>query len=173
MHRRLDHATSVGAAQSATIRKMTMRDRVLQLAHTMRAHGITDDFLKIKHPETPESSLRKRRTELAQENVLLENGTTRPNRHGQQEKVFVHRDYVAMPPPLVERGPTESKDGIIVRMRAQEILTVDMLALALPYVESAEDDEHYSAEGRRRARELARRMRKYIEHHERMTDDIA
>lgn len=163
MTRRPDHSTSEAAAFVVQVKKVTLRERVIQLAHTMRSYGFTDDFLKIKHPDAPESSLRKRRTELAQENILLETGETRQNRHGQYEKVFIHRDYHPCPPPVIEREPQESKAGKIVRLEAQERLLIDFVALALPYVEDAcEYDKELSLDGKERARVLARQMRKTV-----------
>lgn len=110
MHRVPDHATSIKAARG--VRRFTLREQVMEFARASLAHGFTDDDLKAAQPDRPESSLRKRRTELAQENRLLENGFTRKNRFGQDEKVFVHRDYHPSPPPIIERDTTPKQSKL-------------------------------------------------------------
>lgn len=118
MVRRDDHATSIAAA--STVRRVTLRQCVLDIALQAGHDGIIDDELKVAHPDTPESSVRKRRTELAQENVLLDIGRTRMNRHGQEETVWMHRDFHWSPPPLVDRAPPMSKDHQITILEAQK-----------------------------------------------------
>lgn len=118
MVRRDDHATSIAAASS--VRRVTLRQCVLDIALRAGRNGITDDELKVAHPDTPESSVRKRRTELAQENVLLDTGRTRLNRHGQAEAIWLHRDFHWSPPPLVDRTPPISKDQQIIILEAQK-----------------------------------------------------
>ena len=140
MVRRDDHATSIAAA--TTVRRVTLRQCVLDIALQKGALGITDDELKVAHPDTPESSVRKRRTELAQENVLLDTGRTRMNRHGQDEAVWVHRDFHAFPPPLVERTAPMSKDHQITILEAQK------RALQIAMVEAVEnrhDPDHVNS----------------------------
>ena len=118
MVRRPDHSTSIAAA--IKVRRRTLREVVIDEALSEGAVGITDDELKARYPQTPESSVRKRRTELAQENVLLESGRVRKNRHGQEEKVWMHRDFHWSPPPLVDRAPPMSKDHQITILEAQK-----------------------------------------------------
>jgi hypothetical protein len=117
MVRHPDYATSIMAATK--VRKMTLRQAVLHEALRSRGHGITDDELKAIYPRTPESSVRKRRTELAQENVLLATGRVRKNRHGQEETVWMHRDFHHNPPPLMEREQPTSKAQQIVMLEAR------------------------------------------------------
>jgi hypothetical protein len=118
MVRRDDHRTSVDAAINLKARRFTLREQVIEFAKASLAHGLTDDELKTARPETPESSLRKRRTELAQENILVETGVTRVNRHGQDEKVWMHRDFHPSPPPIVERD-ISAKPSRIARLEAE------------------------------------------------------
>jgi hypothetical protein len=117
MVRHSDHATSIAAA--ATVRRVTLRQCVLDIAERAGRVGVTDDELKIAHPDTPESSVRKRRTELAQENVLLDTGRTRLNRHGQAEAVWVLRDFHPCPPPVLNRTQAMSKDNQIATLQAR------------------------------------------------------
>jgi len=51
---------------------------------------------------------------------LLESGRVRKNRHGQEEKVWMHRDFHWSPPPLVDRAPPMSKDHQITILEAQK-----------------------------------------------------
>lgn len=113
MVRKPDHSTSVAAAKRVSI--LTLRATVIDAAFLARFRGITDDDLKALHPNSPESSLRKRRTELTQENVILDAGRTRENRHGQHEKVWLHRDFYASPPPVVP--PVPKRDRPISKAR--------------------------------------------------------
>jgi len=50
---------------------------------------------------------------------LLESGRVRKNRHGQEEKVWVHRDKHPFPPPLVDRVQPVSKDHQIATLEAK------------------------------------------------------
>lgn len=117
MVRRSDHRTSVLAA--ASVKRVTLRELVLRHAAAAEARGITDDDLKAAWPEKPESSVRKRRTELAQENRLIETAYVRTNRQGQEERVWVHRDFHHNPPPIREREKVVSKSDQIVRLEAE------------------------------------------------------
>lgn len=145
-----DHTTSILAAHH--VKRVTIRERVLNIARDAGTVGITDDELKAAHPDSPESSIRKRRTELAQENYLLETARTRRNRHGQMERVWMHRDWHLDPPPIVEREKVESKDDQIARLEAEvkrlhieNEETLELLGSALPFVEEAENDPLYKA----------------------------
>ena len=101
MVRRDDHRTSYRAA--AGVKRYTLREQVVDYALSAGVKGFIDDALKTVWFDRPESSLRKRRTELAQENILLDTGFTRLNRQGQYETVWVHRSFHPCPPPIVER----------------------------------------------------------------------
>lgn len=110
MNRNPDHTTSIKAARG--VRRITLREQVIHYATSYGSLGFTDDDLKVNWPSKPESSLRKRRTELAQENVILDTGATRKNSHGQDEKVWVHRDFHPSPPPIIERDTTPKQSKL-------------------------------------------------------------
>lgn len=116
MARNPDHKTSIIAA--AKVKRVTLRNTVLAHADQCGVYGFIDDDLKRIWHHTPESSLRKRRTELTQENWLLDTGCVRKNRKGQDEKVWRHRNHVFNPPSIVERQQHESKDAQIARLKA-------------------------------------------------------
>lgn len=88
MTRRDDHDTSREAADS--IRPITGKIALAVLEFAMRrgSYGFTDDELKTAHPEAPESSYRKRRTELTRLGRLCDSGERRINRHGRNEIVW-------------------------------------------------------------------------------------
>ena len=155
MHRIPDHPTSIKAA--GKVRRFTLREQVTDYAKQMERFGFIDDDLKRCWPDTPESSMRKRRTELAQENIIVETGLTRMNRKGSEEKVWVHRNFHPSPPPVQERDTTP-KQSRLARLEAQVADLTDMVALALPYVETALDDDHFSEHGKARVRGLVARM---------------
>lgn len=160
MVRRNDHGTSVAAA--ARVRRVTCKQRVTEFAHDVKHKGFIDDDLKRCWPDTPESSLRKRRTTMTQQNIILDTGRTRANRLGQQETVWVHRDYHPSPPPVVELEKRVSAADQIVRLQAQIADLKDMVALAFPYVEEAIEDPHADAQGRQRTKTLAARMSRAV-----------
>ena len=87
--------------------------------HVIHCHATTTNGLA-----TAESSVRKRRSELAQENVLLDTGRVRKNRHGNEEKVWMHREFHHNPPPLVDRVQPISKDQQLQTAQAR-ILTLE------------------------------------------------
>jgi hypothetical protein len=166
MHRVPDHATSIEAAHK--VKRWTLRQIVGEYALSCGRFGFTDDDLKRDYANNPESSLRKRRTELAQENRLLDSGLTRANRFGQQEIVWVHRDFHPSPPPIQERDTTP-KQSRLARAEARVADAVDLVALLFPYVEEASESDAddpacpYSREGIQRMRALTARARKFIE----------
>lgn len=116
MARNPDQRTSIMAAQS--VRRIPIRKYVLAFADGCGQHGFTDEDLLNSKPGQAESSLRTRRNELMQENYLLDSGRTRANRRGQEMIVWLHRDYHACPPPVVERVVPESPRAKIHRLKA-------------------------------------------------------
>lgn len=115
--RRTDPATSHKAADRQAGAVPTIRAMVL--AHAMRAgaSGFIDD--ELVRPDRPESSIRKRRSELAQENWLIATGPTRQNRWGNAETVWVHRDFVPQAPALKERMAPQERDNLHARADAR------------------------------------------------------
>ena len=116
MARNPDHSTSIRAAQR--VKRVTLRDAVTQFARDAGHKGFTDEELRAKWEGQPESSLRKRRTELAQENIVLDSGRTTLNRHAQEVKVWVHRDFHHAPPPIIDRPEPFSAKAEIHRLKA-------------------------------------------------------
>lgn len=117
MVRKPDHSTSVQAAQR--VKRVTLRQLVEEMALDVGGRGFIDDDLKRCWPDTPESSVRKRRSEMAEENLILETGHTRLNRQGQSEKVWMHRQFHHNPPPIVERAQKLSRADQIARLEAE------------------------------------------------------
>ena len=99
MARNPDQRTSILAAQR--VRRVPIREYVIEFAQSRQFAGFTDEDLLASKPGQPESSLRTRRNELMQENILLDSGHTVTNRRGQEMIVWVHRDYHRSPPPIV------------------------------------------------------------------------
>ena len=150
------------------VRKFTLREQVIDYARKCQNRGFTDADLKYWQPERPESSLRKRRTELAQENIVVETGLTRLNDHGQEEKVWVHRDFHPSPPPVQERDTTP-KQSRLARAEALVVDATDIITLCFPIVEEhldwarASDENPYDNAGMQRLSALTARARKFIE----------
>jgi hypothetical protein len=83
-----DHRTSEAAADALKPVTGKIALEVLDFYQRRGSYGATDDELKLAFPDAPESSYRKRRTELAQRGLLGDCGETRPNRRGRQEIVW-------------------------------------------------------------------------------------
>lgn len=97
-----DHKTSMAAAAVVQPQRATLKSLVLQFAKDAGPAGFIDESLRDEiGPSRPESSLRKRRTELAEKNWVVPAGYTRRNKYGQDSTVWVHRDHHPNPPPLV------------------------------------------------------------------------
>lgn len=104
--------TSRKAAEVVAGKKPTIRARVEQYARDRGARGFTDAELRMAVGTTgPESSFRKRRTELAQDGVVLDTGRERPNEHGVKATVWVHKDHAGKGAKRVRPAP--SKVGVL------------------------------------------------------------
>lgn len=115
MVRKNDHETSIAAA--AVVKRVSLREKVKAFAEE-RHFGFTDEELWKELPGTPESSLRKRRTELTEENIILDSGLTTTNSHGQTVKLWVHREWHPNPPPIKAREYKEPASQKIARYEA-------------------------------------------------------
>lgn len=120
-----DHRTSIAAAEKIKGKALSIREQV-EIFAKHRPYGFTDDDLKIAWPSTEEhpcaeSSYRRRRTELSEENIICARGDTQKNRAGNDELIWVHRDHLHYPPPLKaqERKPSkfEALQNEIARLK--------------------------------------------------------
>lgn len=134
MVRRDGPITSIMAAQTVSRKKLTVRQRVETFAR-FRPHGFIDsDLLEfardlhiaLREKAPPESTYRKRRTELTQENRIIADTEQRKNDHEQAATVYYHRDHVQNPPPITERPKAAKHEALreeIARLKA-EVLAV-------------------------------------------------
>lgn len=108
MARTVDRPTSIKAAREVQRRSGTIREAVENFFALRGPMGATDDEVR-RHfgDEKPESSYRKRRTELAQDGIILDTGKERGNRFGVKSTVWVHRDHAGPGAKKVE--PVETK----------------------------------------------------------------
>lgn len=121
MTRNPDHQTSISAAEKVAGRKLTIRERVEVFA-LARPTGFIDSEIVAAFASHPESSFRKRRTELTQEAVIVPTEMTRKNSAGQDCIVFMHRDHMINPPPLKKRAASSRFDQLqeeIARLKAE------------------------------------------------------
>lgn len=87
--RRDDHETSIEAAAKTSLRITDKRAAVLSVARQAEPSGFIDDDLKVKFPNAPESTYRKRRSELTAHGYLENrNLEQRLNRFGHNELVW-------------------------------------------------------------------------------------
>lgn len=88
-----DHPTSNRAAARVAGEQATIKARVHKFAKAAGPDGFIDDDLKAAFADSPESSHRKRRTELTGDGLIVDSGRTRQNGHGNAEVVWVHREF--------------------------------------------------------------------------------
>lgn len=117
MHRVPDHRTSILAAGTVLQTRDTLKSRVMQFARDAGPAGFIDEELVKMAPDRPESSLRKRRTELTAANWIIGTGRERKNSHNQAVEIFVHRDHCFNPPP-VGTIPGKTKESAAQAERA-------------------------------------------------------
>jgi hypothetical protein len=98
-----DPRTSYQAARAVTPVVPTLRQQVHVYAHARGSLGFCDAQMESEFDE-PGSSLRTRRAELTERNIILDSGRTcRFGASDRERIVWVHRDFVDNPPPLIEQ----------------------------------------------------------------------
>lgn len=118
-------ATSEKAADS--VRVPTIRSRVLAWTE-QQPDGFIDHDLSVIDPNAPESSLRKRRTELTDDGYIVATNSERPNRNGKMSTVFVHRKFHHAPPPITVRATQPRARAL--QSRKREGLMFNALVMA-------------------------------------------
>lgn len=124
MTRAPDLFTSIAAAETVSKRKSTIRELVIMYAES-KAQGFTDDDLREAFrrgpdgKERPESSYRKRRTELTEERIILPLADHEKNRAGNEAYLWIHRDFVLMPPPIRARQQKPSRFALLQEENAR------------------------------------------------------
>jgi hypothetical protein len=119
MTRTPDHSTSKKAARKVAGARVTVRSLVLEFA-TRAPKGFADEAMVKMRPDWSESTARKRRTELTEENIILWTGQEIINDHGNPVKVWIHRNFVPSPPPIVARKAKATRKQLeaeIARLR--------------------------------------------------------
>lgn len=105
-----DHETSELAADKLEPEVGKLRLYVERFAYQKGEDGLIDDDLIATNPDMVESTLRKRRTELAQMRVIGTKGGKRFNRAGNKETVWHHRDFLKGIGPRLPKPPVKAKD---------------------------------------------------------------
>jgi hypothetical protein len=108
--RRTDPDTSHKAGAAIGPAVLPIRDQVLRFAIQRAEFGFIDDELKTAFPDAPESSYRKRRSELSEERLLVDTTKRRRNSHGNEEIVWIHRQFASQPAPVQERQSPTQRD---------------------------------------------------------------
>jgi hypothetical protein len=116
--RRTDPDTSHKAGKEVAAAVPTMREQVLAFALEAGEGGFIDEELVNRFLGSPESSYRKRRSELSQERWIIDTGGRRQNSFGNEEIVWVHRDFIVQPAPLLEREQAAARDKLAADGRA-------------------------------------------------------
>lgn len=138
-----DAVTSVAAARG--LKRETLKSRVMAFAREAGVFGFLDEELFAIDPSRPESSLRKRRTELFQAGWILDAGYDRKNSHGQPSKVWVHREHSLNPPPLgkvekPKKWTAEDERAAVVKwLESRDGVGSEYLAIA---ADGIKDGEH-------------------------------
>lgn len=150
MTRFLDHMTSIAAAEKILKRELTIRERVTHFALS-RPYGFTDDDLKAAFPDSPESSYRKRRSELSKENIIVPRGDEKLNRARNEETIWMHRDHMQFPPPIKPRQAAPSRFALLqeenARLRAAAT-AAQRVECALAATFLREMAQHAASDGR-------------------------
>lgn len=106
--RRADPETSHHAADAVTPDLRQLQARVADYARRQGAAGFMDAQMSADLDDTS-STLRTRRSELAARNIIIDSGQRRKWQDSPRLRiVWVHRDFVADPPPIVEPTPPAS-----------------------------------------------------------------
>lgn len=121
-----DHPTSSKAAARVAAEQDTIKARVLRFAKDKGLDGFIDADLLAAFPDSPESSHRKRRTELTSEGLIVDSGQTRQNDHGNAEVVWVHREFHAG--PIKPRHTTQDQWDQLLAKLAGQAAEVDQFA---------------------------------------------
>lgn len=92
--RRQDHATSVAASDAISGRVTELMRAAYKAIKKAGTLGLTDSevtaaLMREGYPQAPDSTYRKRRTELTQLGHVKWNGARRRNANGSMEKVWV------------------------------------------------------------------------------------
>lgn len=118
-----DPDTSHGAADTLRPRAPSIRKQVLDFA-LERGRTFTDDELVLSHPAAPESSFRKRRSELTEENRIVDSRRRSLNRHENEVILWVHRDHARQygvdPGPVRKRtSERQLRSDLVAAARAK------------------------------------------------------
>jgi hypothetical protein len=149
--RREDPDTSHKAARTLRRTRLSLRDKVLSFAAD-HADFIDEDLVHA-FPDAPESSYRKRRSELTEEGWIVDSGRRRKNGDGNDMIVWVYRSRHPNPPPLIgrrtsgpePRGPDRTaglqhaanlEEGARQMRREGRAMWADQLQQAAEYIRS-------------------------------------
>jgi hypothetical protein len=117
-HTGRDHPdTSHKAADRLRPRAPSIRQQVVEFALS-KPRAFTDDELVAAHPDSPESSYRKRRSELTEENRIVDSRYRAENRHGNEAIMWVHRDHAHLfgvePGAIRKRKPASQERAELI-----------------------------------------------------------
>lgn len=99
--RRTNRKTSHDAAAGVTPRLPTQKKLVTHWAQKRGPGGFIDLQLEEAFPNLRPQSVRTRRSELVACNIILDSKTIR-HAEGADHTVWVHRDHVENPPPIIK-----------------------------------------------------------------------
>lgn len=123
-----DHSTSEKAASG--VKRQTIRARVLAFAESMPG-GFIDEQVQQLELGRPESSFRKRRTELTDDGYILDSGVERKNSKGQDCTVWIHRKFHPAPPPI--KVKVRGTRAQAMQRRKENALMFNALVAAAPH----------------------------------------
>lgn len=120
--RRGDPATSHRAADVVTPGLNAIQRQVEAFA-IEKFGGFLDLDLVAAIPDLGPSTLRTRRAELVDRNIILDSGNRKtPEGHASPHTIWIHRNYVAGPGPLREPpAPASREDKALGKAMAEEL----------------------------------------------------
>lgn len=120
--RATDPETSHQAAAAVTLGLNSLQERVEGWARSVPG-GFLDIDICEAMPDLGGSTVRTRRAELTQRNIILDSGRRKkPEGASTPHTVWVHRSFVADPPPILEpASPTSAADKQEARAAAARL----------------------------------------------------
>lgn len=129
--RSTDPQTSHEAADAITPHVPILRQRVHIYAHARGSMGFCDAQMETEIDE-PGSSLRTRRAELTERNIILDSGRTMKFGDSPRERiVWVHRDFVDNPPPILRAKQAPAQPDHLKEQAKVTALVLDGFAVSL------------------------------------------
>lgn len=137
-----DPQTSFAAARAVDPKLTEIQRRVIAFAESKGHYGFTDLELT-EELEDSTSTLRSRRAELADRNILINSHRTRQSGTTHRRIVWIHRRFAASPPPIKDPPPRKKREGVRAGERRRRVAIAIATALWGPEMAAHYFDVRY------------------------------